>query len=82
MQVTRIICPRCGVEVRDKQDVSDLNSYDETIVYERCAKCKKLPKTPEDRLLDAIFGEPVDPRLPAYEPIALDEDNGSVDRRG
>ena len=56
MHTVRIVCPKCNKERQERSNLKDIYNYTEEIKYERCAKCKKLEKTPEEKMLDAIFG--------------------------
>lgn len=55
MKAIRTVCPRCGTETKVLQDENSLNDYSEEIVRKRCQECQKLPRTPEEKLLEAIF---------------------------
>lgn len=56
MKVVREICPKCKRETQTRTDMKDVHSYTEEIVHKRCSKCAKLKLTPEEQLLDALFG--------------------------
>lgn len=56
MKAIRHICPRCSAEVVVIQNADNLHEYSEDTVFERCSMCRNKPKTPEEKLIDAIFG--------------------------
>lgn len=53
-------CPNCGDEQKELDDENNLHGYSETIIIKRCQSCRTLPKTAEERLLEAIFSVDVD----------------------
>ena len=57
MRVTYIVCPTCRTRKTLKREASNTRNYEEHTEYVPCIKCRTLPATPEQRLLDALFGE-------------------------
>ena len=40
----------------DKVEEDNKQDYTEEVEWVKCPECRKLPVTPEEKLLDAIFG--------------------------
>ena len=53
MEERIIICPRCNKETRLVTKEEDMHSYQSEIIYQRC---DGHTPSPEERLLDALFG--------------------------
>jgi len=59
MRTAFIVCPTCHKRKVLKFATENIRTYTETTIYEKCLECRKLPEPPEQKLLKAIFGEPL-----------------------